>query len=184
MQNYPVAKGLSLWETLVTATLDQGSKIALVRSYLQVPQAAGQVKILIFLLKIKFSTIYANIFVMQGKCLFSDNSSPLDTTIYNRVNVGTFGHSRVQLNSCWVHGMSYNISFQMTYRCLYYSRYVLKQFCHENMIKTLINPRYSAFDQTAGTIGQLLVQSDNNKSDAYGRRTSLSVVIHLFFYKI
>ena len=28
------------------------------------------------------------------------------------------------------------------------------------MIKTLINPRYSAFDQTAGTIGQLLVHSD------------------------
>ena len=48
----------------------------------------------------------------------------------------------------------------MTYRCLYYSRYVLKQFCHENMIKTLINPRYTDFDQTAGTIGQLLVHSD------------------------
>ena len=28
------------------------------------------------------------------------------------------------------------------------------------MIKTLINPHYSAFDQTAGTIGQLLVYSD------------------------
>ena len=26
--------------------------------------------------------------------------------------------------------------------------------------KTLINPRYSAFDQTASTIGQLLVHSD------------------------
>ena len=48
----------------------------------------------------------------------------------------------------------------MTYKCLYYSRYVLKQFCHENTIKTLTNPRYSAFDQTAGTIGQLLVHSD------------------------
>ena len=33
----------------------QGSKIALVRSYLRVPQAAGQVKILIFLVKIIFS---------------------------------------------------------------------------------------------------------------------------------
>ena len=32
----------------------QGSKIALVRSYLRVPQAAGQVKILIFLVKINF----------------------------------------------------------------------------------------------------------------------------------
>ena len=28
------------------------------------------------------------------------------------------------------------------------------------MIKPFINPRYSAFDQTAGTIGQLLVHSD------------------------
>ena len=28
------------------------------------------------------------------------------------------------------------------------------------MIKTLINPCFSAFDQTAGTIGQLLVHSD------------------------
>ena len=63
-------------------------------------------------------------------------------------------------NSFWVQDLSYNVTFQMTYRCLYYSRYVLKQFCYENMIKTLINPRYSAFDQTAGTIGQLLVHSD------------------------
>ena len=74
-----------------------------------------------------------------------------------RVNVGTFGH--VVFYSFWVHNMSYNVMFQMTYRCLYYSRYVLKQVCHENMIKTWINPRYSAFDQTAGTIGQLLVHS-------------------------
>ena len=63
-------------------------------------------------------------------------------------------------NSFWVHDKSYNITFQMTYKCLNHSRYALKQFCHENMIKTLINPRYSAFDQTAGTIGQLLVHSD------------------------
>ena len=56
--------------------------------------------------------------------------------------------------------MTYNITFQITYKGLYYSRYVLKQFCHKNMIKTLINPGYSAFDQTAGTIGQLLVNSD------------------------
>ena len=76
-------------------------------------------------------------------------------------------------NSFCVHDMSYNVTFQMTYIYLYYSRYVLKQFCHENMIKTLINPRYSAFDQTAGTIGQLLVHSDiqagtigQQKSDA------------------
>ena len=63
-------------------------------------------------------------------------------------------------NSFLVHDMLYNVTFQMTYRCLYYSRYVLKQFRHENMIKTLINPHYSAFDQTAGTIRQLLVHWD------------------------
>ena len=80
-------------------------------------------------------------------------------------------------NFFWGQDMSYTVMLQMTYRCLYYSRYVLKQFCHENMIKTLINPRYNAFDQTAGTIGQLLVHSDihastigNSKSDADGRR--------------
>ena len=47
-----------------------GLKIPLVRSYLRVPQAAGQVKILIFLVKINFSPYMAIIFVMQGKCLF------------------------------------------------------------------------------------------------------------------
>ena len=45
----------------------QGSKIALVRSYLRVPQAAGQVKILMFLVKIKFFPIYANIFSDAGQ---------------------------------------------------------------------------------------------------------------------
>ena len=45
----------------------QGSKIALVRSYLRVPQAAGQVKILIFLVKIKFFPMYANIFCDAGQ---------------------------------------------------------------------------------------------------------------------
>ena len=45
----------------------QGSKIALVRSYLWVPQAAGQVKILIFPLKIKFFPMYANIFCDAGQ---------------------------------------------------------------------------------------------------------------------
>ena len=38
----------------------QGSKIALVSSYLRVPQAAGQVEILIFLMKINIFPIYAN----------------------------------------------------------------------------------------------------------------------------
>ena len=54
----------------------QGSKIVLVHSYLRVPQAAGQVNILIFLVKIKFSPCMPIHFVMQGKCLFSDISRP------------------------------------------------------------------------------------------------------------
>ena len=45
----------------------QGSKIALVCSYLRVPQAAGQVKILIFLVKIKKIPMYANIFCDAGQ---------------------------------------------------------------------------------------------------------------------
>ena len=45
----------------------QGSKIALVRSYLRVHQAAGQVKILIFLVKINFFSIYANSFSNAGQ---------------------------------------------------------------------------------------------------------------------
>ena len=60
----------------VTYAPVQGSKIALVRSYLRVSQAAGQVNILIFLLKIKFSPCMPINFVMQGKCLFSDISRP------------------------------------------------------------------------------------------------------------
>ena len=47
----------------------QGWKIALVRSYLRVPQAAGQVKILIFLVKIKFSPYMPIIFLMQFRYL-------------------------------------------------------------------------------------------------------------------
>ena len=43
----------------------QGSKIVLVGSYLRVSQAAGQVNILIFLLKIKFSPCMPINFVMQ-----------------------------------------------------------------------------------------------------------------------
>ena len=72
---------------------DQGSKIALVRSYLRFPKAAGQVKIFIFLLKIKFLSIYANIFVMQGKCLFSDILRPDDyactTESYGPIRIAT-----------------------------------------------------------------------------------------------
>ena len=55
----------------------QGSKIVLVRSYLRVPKAAGQVNILIFLVEIKFSLCMPINFVMQGKCLFSDISRPV-----------------------------------------------------------------------------------------------------------
>ena len=47
----------------------QGSKIALIRSYLRVPQAAGQVKILLFLVKIKKFPIYANNFCDAGQVL-------------------------------------------------------------------------------------------------------------------
>ena len=47
----------------------QGSKIVLVRSHLRVSQAAGQVNILIFLLKIKFSP-YANKFCDAGQVPF------------------------------------------------------------------------------------------------------------------
>ena len=65
------------WQlTLLALLSSQGSKIVLVRSYLRVSQAAGQVNILIFLLKIKFSPCMPINFVMQGKCLFSDISRP------------------------------------------------------------------------------------------------------------
>ena len=56
---------------------EMGSKIALVRSLLRVPQAAGQVKILIFLAKINLFPHISIVFVMQGKCLFSDISRPV-----------------------------------------------------------------------------------------------------------
>ena len=49
--------------------ITQGSKIALVHSYLQVPQGAGQVKILIFLLKIKYFPINANNVCDAGQVL-------------------------------------------------------------------------------------------------------------------
>ena len=68
---------LELWQPLCLAEgKHQGSKIVLVRSYLRVSQAAGQVNILIFLLKIKFSPCMPINFVMQGNCLFSDISRP------------------------------------------------------------------------------------------------------------
>ena len=54
----------------------QGSKIPLVRSFLRVPQNAGQVKILIFLVKIKIFPYMSLIYAMQGKCLFQDIMRP------------------------------------------------------------------------------------------------------------
>ena len=72
---------------------DQGSKIVLVRSYLRVSQAAGQVNILIFLLKIKFSPCMPINFVMQGKCLFSDISRPEDfKRVFTIYGYGYVGH--------------------------------------------------------------------------------------------
>ena len=53
---------------LITQKL--GPIIALACSYLRVPQAAGQVEILIFLVKIFSFPYLPMIFVMQGKCLF------------------------------------------------------------------------------------------------------------------
>ena len=48
----------------------QGSKIALVRSYLRVPQAVGQVNILIFLVKINFSPYMPIVFCDAGQVQF------------------------------------------------------------------------------------------------------------------
>ena len=52
---------------LTKVNIAQGSKIVLVRSYLRVPQTAGQVKILLFLVKFKFPPIYANNFCDAGQ---------------------------------------------------------------------------------------------------------------------
>ena len=71
----------------------QGSKIVLVRSYLRVPKAAGQVKILKFLVKIKFYPYMPIIFVMQGKCLFSDISRPAGYEIFYWVKLWIFSYS-------------------------------------------------------------------------------------------
>ena len=49
--------------------IGQGSKIALVRSYLRVPQAAGQVKILIVLVKITFLFHRCQCFCDAGQVL-------------------------------------------------------------------------------------------------------------------
>ena len=61
-QLYAALKG-----TIKKETVYQGSKIVLVRSYLRVPEAAGQVKFLISLLKIKFFPIYANNYFDAGQ---------------------------------------------------------------------------------------------------------------------
>ena len=81
----------------------QGSKIVLVRSYLRVSQAAGQVNILIFLLKIKFSPCMPINFVMQGKCLFSDISRPAHLRFLSlKVGcTGSFESTLVKMPHCW-----------------------------------------------------------------------------------
>ena len=77
----------------------QGSKIVLVRSYLRVSQAARQVNIFIFLLKIKFSPYMPINFVMQGKCLFSDISRPAFWSA-ERNNLCNFGSGYPEEQFC------------------------------------------------------------------------------------
>ena len=89
---------------------------------------------------------------------FVDKLRPHAGGITYRVNVGTFGHCRVQVFLGARQVVQYCVSNGILMPILF--KIALKQFCHENMIKTLINPRYSDFGQTAGTIGQLLVHSD------------------------
>ena len=96
----------------------QGSKIVLVRSYLRVPQAARQVNILIFLVKIKFSPCMPINFVMQGKCLFSDISRPARTqrTRPDRIHVvyfeivGLFDHESPLVVTSKQSGLGYKVS--------------------------------------------------------------------------
>ena len=76
----------------------QGSKIALVRSYLRVPKAAGQVKILKLLMKIKIYPYMPIIFVMQGKCLFSDISRPDHVSL---ILPAGFGQSTFSTDPWW-----------------------------------------------------------------------------------
>ena len=59
-----------MYQAFRRAYLGQGLKITLIRSDLRVPEAAGQVANLIFLVKIIFFPYKPIIFVMQGKCLF------------------------------------------------------------------------------------------------------------------
>ena len=60
-----------IWNTTEYRSSKRAKKTPCIHSYLRVPQAAGQVKILIiFLVKIKFFPYISIIFVMQGRCLF------------------------------------------------------------------------------------------------------------------
>ena len=58
-------------ERSAVAQLVMGSKVALVCLYLRVPQAAGQVKILIVLVKVILFPIDVNIFCDAGQVLIS-----------------------------------------------------------------------------------------------------------------
>ena len=63
-------------DQLVSSHCFFANTLKIARSYLRVPQAAWQVKILIFLVKIIFFPYMSIVFVMQGKSLFSDISRP------------------------------------------------------------------------------------------------------------
>ena len=65
----------------------QGSKKAIIRSYLRVPGAAGQVKILIFLVKTIFFLLYDNMFCDAVQVPILRNLRPaLNNTSYAKTN--------------------------------------------------------------------------------------------------
>ena len=78
----------------------QGSKIALVHLYLRVPEAAGQVKILINLLKIIFSTYMSIIFVMQGDISSLGLPKPYEICVFDCFII--IFQSFLALSSCTV----------------------------------------------------------------------------------
>ena len=85
----------------------QGSKIGPVHLYLQLPQAAGQVKILIFLMKIKYFPIYANNFCDAGQALilryFEAWSAAPDYSSYRLAkNISIREEQTTQVMACWL----------------------------------------------------------------------------------
>ena len=65
----------------------QASNTAHVSLYLRVLQAAGQVKFLIFLVKIKFFPYMPIVFVMQVKCLFKDILRPESVFFLHQLSI-------------------------------------------------------------------------------------------------